>query len=247
MKFRISKISDLKRPVFLKKIIISFIIFFSFLHFGLYISFLFVKMLPGDPVIALLLARGVTQINPERIAAVRHELGLDLPIVLQYLRYIGDLLTGNWGASISVYTGVEGLDLIIIRLPRTLILLILPTIIGLVLGRVLGKKMFKFRKKWQDRVIQAFCGIGIAAPPFCLLILFQYYISSAWGFGVLALTITITALVAWLVRSNMEKEPHEKSIFLNTMTTVIILSLVFIYIIAIEVTLNLRGKYGEKT
>lgn len=241
MKLRISKIGDLKRPVLLKNIIISFIIALSFLFFGLYISYLYVILLPGDPVILLLQAQGVTHPSAERIAAMRQDLGLDLPVFLRFLRFLSGLFTGRENYSFSVAPGVEGWDLITDRLPITIVLLILPTIIGLVLGIVLGKIAIKFRNKWQDKIIQAFYGIGIASPIFFLLMTFQYYVPSVWGFGVLVLSITITALVTWLVRANIEKEPYEKSIFLNTMTTVMILGLIFIYIIAIEVTLNLRG------
>ena len=76
------------------------------------LTFFLSRMMPGDPVIALLQARGVPHIDPATIAAKRRELGLDLPLILQYFRYLADLFTGNWGESISVATGTEVIELI---------------------------------------------------------------------------------------------------------------------------------------
>ena len=60
------------------------------------VSFSFIRILPGDPVETIAGERGVT---PERHAEIMAQLGLDKPIWEQYLVYIGDILTGDFGRS----------------------------------------------------------------------------------------------------------------------------------------------------
>src|SRR4051812_46439077 len=67
--------------------------------FGITIcAFAFVRLLPGDPILAMAGEHGVT---PERYAILREQFGYNLPIWQQYLRYVGEILTGNFGISIS--------------------------------------------------------------------------------------------------------------------------------------------------
>src|SRR3954465_15635002 len=63
------------------------------------ITFVIMRLLPGDPVM-LLLGDGKIKITPEQIAAVRHRWGLDQPYLLQYLIWAGNLLRGDFGDSL---------------------------------------------------------------------------------------------------------------------------------------------------
>ena len=60
-----------------------------------FILFAFIHMLPGDPAVAVLGQHA----TPERIAAMRQYLGLDDPIWQQYLRYVDDMIHGDFGSS----------------------------------------------------------------------------------------------------------------------------------------------------
>ena len=81
------------------------------------IVFLLVRLIPGDPAIAVLGSRATAQL----IARVRDQLGLDLPLWRQYLNYVGHALRGDFGISFFYQTGVW--EVTIERLPTTLLLM----------------------------------------------------------------------------------------------------------------------------
>ncbi|MCX7643838.1 MAG: ABC transporter permease [Rhodobacteraceae bacterium] len=96
------------------------------------IAFLILHLTPGDPVEAILGARA----TDEARAALAAELGLDRPLPVQYLAWLGRALTGDFGTSIMTRTGV--LETIGARLPYTLWLTGSAFAIGLALGIPLG-------------------------------------------------------------------------------------------------------------
>jgi len=140
------------------------------------LTFILSRLMPGDPVIALLQARGVTTINAERVAALRRELGLDLPIVVQYFRYLADLFTGNWGTSVSVATGTEVWDLLARRLPRTIDLSLFSIVIASYVGIKVGVISATHRNKPRDTFFRGLALLGVTIPIFFLGMLLQFYI-----------------------------------------------------------------------
>ncbi len=161
----------------LSKYIIKRLIALVPVLFGvLTLTFILSRLMPGDPVIALLQARGITTINAERIRALKHELGLDLPIFLQYFRYLGDLFTGNWGTSVSVATGLEVRDLIARRLPRTIDLSLFSIIIASFIGIKVGVISATHRNKAKDTIFRGIALIGVSVPIFFLGMLMQFYL-----------------------------------------------------------------------
>jgi len=140
------------------------------------LTFILSRLMPGDPVIALLQAQGVTHPNAARIAAMRRELGLDLPIILQYFRYIADLFTGNWGQSVSVATGTEVWELIARRLPRTIDLSVFSIIIASYVGIKVGVISATHRNKAKDTIFRGIALIGVSVPIFFLGMLMQFYL-----------------------------------------------------------------------
>jgi len=83
------------------------------------LTFLISALLPGDLAIAML----ADEATPEKVAALHHEMGLDQPLVFQYLHWLGAALSGDVGR--SVRTGEPVLSAILQRLPVTLELMIL--------------------------------------------------------------------------------------------------------------------------
>src|SRR5882762_6494402 len=83
------------------------------------VSFLLVALLPGDLAL-LILADAAT---PERVAALRAQLGLDQPLVARYVHWLGNVLSGNLGY--AIHSGEATLDVILSRLPITLELIFL--------------------------------------------------------------------------------------------------------------------------
>ena len=140
------------------------------------LTFFLSRMMPGDPVLALLQSQGIPHPNPTVIAAKRRELGLDLPIILQYFRYLADLLTGNWGDSVSVATGTPVIDLIARRLPRTIDLALFSMVIASFIGIKVGVISATNRNKIKDTVFRGMALIGVAFPIFFLGMLMQYFL-----------------------------------------------------------------------
>ena len=102
-------------------------------------------------------------------------LGLNEPIYVQYVYYIRDFFTGNWGESYSgQFQGWSVNDIIITVLPRTLELMIIPIIITPIIAVKLGTASAKNRKKRKDILIRSVAVIGAGFPSFWIAILLQF-------------------------------------------------------------------------
>ena len=131
------------------------------------ITFSVSRLVPGDPV---KLAAG-PQARPEQIVKLAQEFGLDRPLPEQYLRYMGGLLHGDWGYSISNRREV-GKDLVTC-FTATLELTIVSTIIGLVVGIPLALVSARWRDRWPDHASR-FVSIGaVSVPVFWIAIVLQ--------------------------------------------------------------------------
>jgi ABC-type dipeptide/oligopeptide/nickel transport system permease component len=142
------------------------------------LTFILSRMMPEDPVIQLLAAQGQHSASPELIAQVRHNLGLDLPIILQYFRYIGELFTGNWGVSVSYARNEPVWELIATRLPITIDLTIFSVIIASFIGVKVGVTAATHRNKLRDTVMRGVSLVGVAFPVFFLGMLLQYFFTT---------------------------------------------------------------------
>jgi len=131
------------------------------------IVFLVVRVLPGDPV----LLHFEKAENPEAIEAMRRNLGLDKPIVIQYFEYLGGLLQGNLGKSMQDYSPVG--QQIFSAFPATLELAIYSMIIAVVIGVLFGVRAAKTYNSFQDHSIRAFGIVTYAIPVFFLGMIFQ--------------------------------------------------------------------------
>ena len=78
---------------------------FVIVSFG---TFMLARYAPGDPV----LVRAGPRADPEVVERIRHELGLDKPVIIQYVDYMGGFVTGDLGESISKYPGTPVAELI---------------------------------------------------------------------------------------------------------------------------------------
>lgn len=158
---------------FVINIVLTLNIGIAFFFIGTLISFAIVYLLPDDPVIAYLASMGIYSPSPAQIEAARHLLGFDLPIFVRYFKYILDLITGNWGTSVSINPGTPVI-VFIRRLPRTIGLMTMSMMIALPLGFLLGRLLAKKRGLWYDRLIQLGSIIGLSIPVFFLGMIFQF-------------------------------------------------------------------------
>jgi peptide/nickel transport system permease protein len=137
------------------------------------ISFLLVYLIPGNPA----LVKAGTMATPEYIAEMTHKMGLDQPIYVQYLRYVGGLLHGDLGESSA--TGRPVLVDFAQRLPATLELTLASLIVAILIGIPLGIVSAIHRDGPIDHVGRVFSVLGVAMPSFwsgLLLIFVLFYV-----------------------------------------------------------------------
>jgi ABC-type dipeptide/oligopeptide/nickel transport system permease component len=133
--------------------------------------FLIARVLPGDPVTAAL----GDYASREAVEALRARLGLNAPIWIQYLRFLGDLFRGNLGT--SIITGYPVGTQIINVLPFSAELTFSAILIGYVLGIPLGIPAAVHRNSFIDYFNRIFSLLGLSIPAFFLGILLMYVFS----------------------------------------------------------------------
>lgn len=130
--------------------------------------FLFVRALPGGPETALLGERS----TPERVAQVRAAYGLDRPLPEQYLSYMGRVVRGDFGTSISTQRPVA--EEISRRFPATVELAATAMTLAVAVGIPLGYVAARRRGSWLDGTTTVGSLLGIAIPVFALGYLLKY-------------------------------------------------------------------------
>lgn len=133
------------------------------------ITFLLIYYLPADP--ARMYAGPSATV--ETVQRIRHELGLDRPLWLQYTTYIGRALQGDLGFSYRKQIDVT--QLILSRIPYTFALTFAGIFVELIIGLPVGVISAVARGKLADRIGTIISLIGISAPPFWLGLLLLYW------------------------------------------------------------------------
>jgi peptide/nickel transport system permease protein len=139
------------------------------------IVFLIMNVLPGDPISSLVSDTA----SPAERAAMRAQLGLDRPLPVRYVRWLGKSLSGDLGY--SVYRRREVSDLIGQAWSNTAILALCSASFGLVGGTILGFVAGVKRGRWQDKLISVVSLVGLSVPSFWLAILALIILSSQLG------------------------------------------------------------------
>jgi peptide/nickel transport system permease protein len=138
------------------------------------IVFFVMRLLPGDPLIIYVGQNSQLQAMPEeQIEVLRHQYGLDKPLIEQYFRWIGGITHGDFGESIYYHEKVG--KLLTERYPKTLYLGTLSLIFGGITGILVGLWAGIRRGKWPDRIVTPLTYIGITVPVFWLGILMIYF------------------------------------------------------------------------
>jgi len=149
---------------------------------GSLVVFLGVRALPGDPALAL---SGEDR-DPVALAAIRHQFGLDQPVPVQFVRYVGNALQGNLGQSARNGLGVG--RIIVERLPVTLELSLLAILVAVAVGLPLGIFAAVRRGGVLDSISSVFGLVGLSIPNFWLGLLLilgltvQIHVLPASGF-----------------------------------------------------------------
>lgn len=134
-----------------------------------FLVFMTVHLIPGDPAVALL----GTMATAERVAQLRAELGLDEPLIVQYLIWLGNLLQGDMGYSISM-RGMPVADVILSKYVYTLILtagaLFVCVVGGVTIGTLAGLRQYS----WFDKTSMFIAQFGANVPVFWLAIVLMW-------------------------------------------------------------------------
>ena len=132
------------------------------------LSFIFMQLAPGGPD-AMFARSG--RMSEEQLQAIRHNMGLDQPVPIQYLRWLGNLLTGGLGTSYVQNRPVTAI--ILERLPNTIILVVAGLAIALVLSLVFGIVAAVRQYSWFDHLVSVLTFFGLAMPVFWFGLMLQ--------------------------------------------------------------------------
>ncbi|HET6499793.1 MAG TPA: ABC transporter permease [Amycolatopsis sp.] len=139
------------------------------------VVFIGVRALPGDPATTM----AGEQADPATIAAIRAQLGLDQPLPVQYLKFAGNALTGDFGRSIRTGTPVS--QMIAQTLPVTVQLAVYAMIIAILAGMAGGVIAAVFRGRWPEWAANGFSLVALSVPTFWLGTLAVLYLSVQLG------------------------------------------------------------------
>jgi len=145
------------------------------------VVFLIMRVIPGDVTLLILGGDQTGRIDPQQLAAMRHQLGLDQPIAVQFGTWLWGVLRLDFGT--SLWTGQPVIEEVLIRLPLSLEVAILATIVSVLLAIPLGMIAAVRQDSWVDYVIRVVSIGGQAIPSFWvgILVILALVIYFGWG------------------------------------------------------------------
>lgn len=144
--------------------------------FAVTVTFLLLRLLPGDPALALASPNMTEEIR----ATILEQYGLDRPLLVQYGLYMWQLLQGNLG--ISFTQSIPVLDVLLQRLPWTLLLTLTALVLTIVIGIPLGVAAASHKGRLIDRAVQivGVTGQSLFVPSVAILLLFVFGLNLGW-------------------------------------------------------------------
>jgi peptide/nickel transport system permease protein len=145
------------------------------------VVFLIMRVIPGDVTLLILGGDQTGRIDPQQLAAMRHQLGLDQPLAVQFGTWLWGVLRLDFGN--SLWTGQPVIEEVLIRLPLSLEVAILATIVSVLLAIPLGMVAAVRQDSWVDYVIRVVSIGGQAIPSFWvgILVILALVIYFGWG------------------------------------------------------------------
>lgn len=178
------------------------------------IVFAIMRVLPGDPAQLMLAGAEGGAVTPERIAELREEMGLNDPTYVQYLRFLGNALLGDFGNSIRFRSSVT--ELILDRFGSTMALALAGLAAAILIGLPLGMIAAIRQNSWIDALSMALAYIGASMPVYWLglLLILGFSFNLGWfppaGGGLhglvlpsLTLGLVSAGIISRLIRSSL--------------------------------------------
>jgi peptide/nickel transport system permease protein len=147
------------------------------------VVFSLIHLIPGDPASIILGLRA----TPQSVHELRHTLGLDRPLIIQYLIFLGDLVHGNLGDSVTFREPVS--DLVLARLQATLFLVAYSAVISIIVAVPVAIVAALRRDKVTDYSIRLALLVAVSLPTFWIgtLLIYQFSLKLGWfpaaGYG----------------------------------------------------------------
>lgn len=158
-----------------------------------FLIFLLIDLAPGDPAVVL----AGDDPTPERVAAIREDLGLDTSVFVRYIDWVANVFQGDLGTSFLSNQAVT--ELILRRMATTLSLVAFAMVIAVIVGGVLGVVASIRPGGIVDRIVNVVASVAIAIPPFwfglVLVALFAVSVQIFPAFGYVPLS---DGVVPWL-------------------------------------------------
>ena len=149
-----------------KRIVISFLTLLVIV----FVLFVLIRIMPGDPF-------PVQRMTAEQIVAKRIELGLDQPIITQFINYMSMLLQGNFGNGTSLYNGAPIKPILLICFENSFKIGVVSILFGTGIGLIMGITAALNRGKFLDGFCTVFSIIGVCIPSYVFMIFLQYFFS----------------------------------------------------------------------
>ncbi|WDV97767.1 ABC transporter permease [Brevibacillus parabrevis] len=174
------------------------------------VTFFLMKLLPGTPY------SNPDKLSEQQLASLNQKYGLDQPLPVQYARYLGNLVQGDWGVSFQ-FKGRLVTDIIFERIGPSVLIGFQAMLIGSIIGLGLGILSALRQNSLFDLGAVTMAVLGMSIPSFVFAALLQYYVGVKLGWlppGLwedysysilpsLALSVTVIAAVARFIRTEM--------------------------------------------
>jgi peptide/nickel transport system permease protein len=143
--------------------------------------FVIMRVIPGDVALLILGGDQAGAIDKAQLDALHHQLGLDQPVLVQFATWLWGVLRLDFGT--SLWTGRPVIEELLIRLPLSLELALLATLVSVVLAIPFGLLAAVHRDGWIDYVIRVVSIGGLAIPSFWVGILVILFLVIYFGWG----------------------------------------------------------------
>lgn len=165
----------MKKGDLLKRLVQIIIVLFGVSFFTFSLTYLS----PGDPILMQYIASGSTIPSDEELEAAREEMGLNDPFIVQYGRWLGNCLRGDFGKSSS--SGKEVVTLLMERLWPTLRLSLLSLVLMLIVAIPFGVLAAVYKNKWIDYLVRGCTFFGVSVPGFWVGLMLLYVFALKLG------------------------------------------------------------------
>lgn len=139
------------------------------------VTFGITNILPGDVAMMIM----GTQSNPEALEGLRETLGLNDPLLLQYGRWMGGMLSGNWGESLLFNEPIA--PLVSQKVLASGLIVVMTMIMALALAIPLGVWAARHRDRWQDTTSSTVALLGLSMPDFFIGIMLILLFAAGLG------------------------------------------------------------------